>query len=56
MKLFRANTNKLKHLLINVVFFKNPNWQEADQLATYKAEQKSWIWDNCEKNPVTIKV
>ena len=25
---------------MNITFFKNPNWQEADQLAIYKCSQR----------------
>ena len=41
-----VDTAKSKQLLqIEQKFVKNPNWQEADQFALYKA-WKSQIWDN----------
>ena len=36
--LFRHATKQRKQIFqINVTWLKNPNWQEADQLAIYKA-------------------
>ncbi len=32
---------------------KNPNWQEADQLAIYKAWSRLWTRDNRETNPAS---
>ncbi len=32
---------------------KNPNWQEADQLAIYKAWSRIWTQDNRETNPAS---
>ena len=29
--------------------FENPNWKEADQLAFYKAQPKSWTWGHQEQ-------
>ena len=36
--------------------FKNPNWQEADQLAIYKAWPRIWTQDYRETNPASDRV
>ena len=35
---------------------KNPNWQEADQLAIYRAWPRIWTWDYQETNPASDRV
>jgi len=35
---------------------KNPNWQEADQLAIYKACPKIWAGEHRETNPDSGRV
>ena len=50
MGLFRANTNKQETNIVNKhKVVKNPNWQEADQLAIYKAQPRSCTRGNREQ-------
>ena len=57
MTLFRAKLETTT-LWDKINIFKNPNWQEADQLDTYKVQNRSWTVTLREPrtNPVSRKV